>query len=151
MKIIALFIINIILLGKVDAQEAVYMPVGFKNPFLKSGQYISTLSYSEDRIKGEIDSRAGYKVKEKTVRFTNYLGLTDRITLSAQSVFYPTQTVLRNFGDYSGNDKIEYYLKPNFILSYRFSKSFELFGIYSFSLSKKKLGTKNTSIISGLI
>lgn len=68
------------------------IPLGYQSPFLKSGQYVTSLYYYSYNNENESASETlPYMVNhgEYSVNFLGYLGLTDYITLSTRLGIYP--------------------------------------------------------------
>jgi hypothetical protein len=103
-----------------------YQPVGFNNPLLKSGQFITTLYYynTSSKYVRDLDE---YKNILKSFSFASFLGITDAITLNVKLSLYPEQTIFERIV-VSGTDQQNFNIKPEFVLSYRPIGNMEIFG-----------------------
>ena len=67
-----------------SAQKLEHMlPAGYQNPFLKSGQFITTLYYYSLLFEDDFNQEDPPYVRnhgENSIRFAGYLGLTGQIT-----------------------------------------------------------------------
>jgi len=112
------------------AQNIEHMiPAGFNNPFLKSGEYISTFYFNSLNSESNVNEGiSGFRRDEYSLNMRSYLGITDDITLSTRLFVFPKQTVSKSmFGD--GGDRINTFnIRPEIILSYRLEKNIEIFG-----------------------
>ncbi len=133
-KFIFFFFLVIFLLSNSYAQKIEHLvPIGFNNPFLKSGQFISSMFLENSSFKSEYEDKTGIKRNEYYLSFQTYLGLTDDVTLSTRLNTFPTQTVDKGLFDGGGDRKQNFNIRPEFILSYRPSESVEIFGLVDYS------------------
>jgi len=129
-----LLLIVILLFSNGYAQKIEHMvPIGFNNPFLKSGQFISTMFLENASFKSEYKDNTGIERNEYFLSFRTYIGLADDITLSTQLNTFPTQTVDKGLFNSGGDRKQKFNISPEFILSYRPNESIEIFGSVDYS------------------
>jgi len=128
-----LLLLGIILITHtLQAQELEFMqPVGFQNPFLKSGQLISSLFYYERQA--EIDfTNNDVHTGDKNFNFNGYLGLTDFLTLSTRVALYPDQKIQWETDGSTRKRKTDLHVNPEITLSYRPIEALEIFGTYNY-------------------
>ena|SRR3990172_2579164 len=107
------------------------VPIGYQNPFLRSGQYITTLYYysNTDRTESSFDGyKSIYVDREYSVRWAGYLGLADNLTLSTKLFVYPRQEIHWGEGVSNAKDTQKANLNPQVTLSFRPSNDLEIFG-----------------------
>lgn len=104
-----------------------FIPAGYTNPFLQSGQYIAGLYYQNHT---SYHTLAEEETRNREYYFgaLGYLGLTDDITLKAIVDIFPEQMSNEKIAGGFGGDKDKFYVAPQFILSYRMTKSLEIYG-----------------------
>jgi hypothetical protein len=142
------FFIIVMLTGTTYSQQLEHMiPVGYNNPFLKSGQYITSLYFSGHF--SEYDNKEtqnGTQSRQYSVNFTGLIGLTNKVTLATHLNFYPEQTLdKRLYG--GGGDRISnFYVSPAFVLSYRPKENLELFSSVDYSNYSLSFNDSKSSI-----
>ena len=129
------FILTVLFISQSLAQQLEYMiPAGFNNPLLRSGQYITSLYIMDRYSKTDIkEDKIGSERGEYSFNFSSYVGLTDRLTLSARLYFYPEQTLGKSLYGGGGDQMSSFRLTPSFVLSYRPKDNFELFSAFDYS------------------
>jgi hypothetical protein len=116
-----------------------YWPVGFHNPVLESGQFISTgsMSYSKSKLVGYTTSpSANYSM-------VNYLGLTEKLTACLSFSVYPRQTITITDGY---RDKQKFSFNPGLTLSCRPTAKSELYGNFSYFSKTTDFGDRTYSV-----
>ncbi len=93
-----------------------FVPAGFNNPFLKSGQFIAGLFYDQSRTTMSFENEESAN-SSKRWQFIGYLGLIDGLTLRADLSLYPKQTVYEITSGGAGETENTSYLRPNIALS----------------------------------
>ena len=115
-----------------NAQGLEFMqPVGYQNPFLKSGQFITNLYFYAHQSETEQTNYTRYN-GSKNVNFIGYLGLTDYITISTRIAIYPTQKVVWESEGSTLKTENDFHFNPEFILSYRPVESLEIYGSFNY-------------------
>jgi hypothetical protein len=122
-----IFIIHVL-----QAQQLEYMqPVGYQNPFLKSGQFISSLYYYTLQTESDF-TNSDVHTGDKNFNFTGYLGLTDFLTLSTRVVVFPDQKIHWETDGSTMKRNTDFYVNPEITLSYRPIEALEIFGSYNY-------------------
>ncbi len=119
-----------------------YIPAGFTNPLLKSGQFITSLYYTQSRSITDYADQ-GTERSDKNWQFTGYVGLAEGLTLRADLGFYPEQTISEITSGGSGEDKRTFYLRPDIVLSYRPTGTLEIFGNFSYGKYTQQIGPRS--------
>ena len=133
LKRILLLVSIMFIINSLKAQQLEFMqPVGYQNPFLKSGQYITSLYYYS-RITETERSDNLTKTGEYNINLIGYLGLIDNLTLKTLITVHPYQKIYWYSEGGSGNDKSKFYVDPEFTISYRPIEFLEIFGSCNFS------------------
>jgi hypothetical protein len=129
-----------------------YRPVGFQNPLLKSGQFISSISYYHSAIESTWDtndlSYTDTRQSDQYLDMFGYLGLTDNLTINANLNVYPSQIYNEIIKNGSGKNKIKLNVRPNIVLSYRPNANIEIFGNLYYINETRKQGDQT---VSGLV
>ncbi len=128
-------LVTLLLCSVLPAQQLEHMvPVGFNNPFLKSGQYITSLYFQNNSSEeSRPESESGIERNAYSINMRSYLGLTDNITLSAALHFFPEQTISEGLYGTGGDATNSFYVQPEVVLSYRPTTAMEIFGSFNFS------------------
>jgi hypothetical protein len=118
-----------------------YVPAGFINPLLKSGQLITSLFYFGDQIttKQDMDKT---KFSSKDINFLGYLGITDKLTLKTRLVLSPPQTIEEFVEGGTGGNKNKFSISPELSLSYRPKINFEIFSSIYYSNKTTQIGER---------
>ena len=106
-------------------------PVGYQNPFLKSGQFISDLylySY-RNTIDRELDDT---NFGEYSINLSGYLGLTDFLTVSTRLSAYPAQKTAWRSDGADGKREQSFNINPQITLSYRPIAYLEIYGSFDY-------------------
>ncbi len=116
-----------------------YIPAGFTNPLLKSGEFISSLYYFNDQIQTKQDiSKIQYSRKD--INFLGYLGITDNITLKTRFIISPSQTVQEVIEGGVGEKTNNFSFSPEITLSYRPKANLEIFSSVYYSDQTIQIG-----------
>lgn len=135
-------IICLILYAGLTAQSLdYYIPAGFNNPFLKSGQFITTFNYYQHRSVMDNQEQESANLS-KNWQFSGYLGLIDGFTLRADLSFYPSQTVSEIVSGGAGESNHTSYISPTIVLSYRPTGTLEIFGDLTYSNYTRQQGPR---------
>lgn len=118
-----------------------YLPVGFQNPILKSGQYIFSASFNNSNQKSTQESNI-YEYGKHYFNALGYLGVTDRITLSTFLTLSPEQTVSQSRGNYESRDRENFNATTSLNLSYRLHSGFELFSAFGYNRATIEYGDR---------
>ena len=119
-----------------------YIPAGFNNPLLKSGQFITSLYYTESKSVHDY-ADGGTENSSKNWQFVGYLGLAEGLTLRADLGFYPEQTISEITSGGAGEDKQTFHLRPDIVLSYRPTSTLEIFGNFSYGMFTQQNGPRS--------
>jgi hypothetical protein len=129
MKLKRIFLLagGFLLLTNLQAQKIEHMqPVGYQNPFLRSGQFISGLYYYQsERVSDYTNEKSHFG--DKNLTFAGYLGLTDFLTLSTRISVYPNQKIQWYTGESTMKRETDFYISPQLTLSYRPAEYLEIF------------------------
>ena len=118
----------IFMVNMANAQMTDYLvPINYHNPLLRSGQFMTSLYFSQNNLKTELNSHNS-ESKDYSVHFACFLGLTDWMTLSTRLRYIPEQTILEMTGDRVQEDTQDATFHPEFILSLRPKPNIEIFG-----------------------
>jgi hypothetical protein len=115
------------------------VPIGYQNPFLVSGQFITTLYYysNSNRTESPFDGdKSIYVDREYSVRWAGYLGLTNSLTLSTKLFVYPGQKIYWGEGVSNEKNTKKPNLNPQVTLSYRPLNDLEIFGSINYRRSE---------------
>ncbi len=118
-----------------------YLPVGFHNPLLKSGQYIFSVAYNNSNQEND-QAGSTFEYGQRYLNAFGYLGMTDRITLSTNLNLFPRQTIWQSRGDNEGCDREDLNLSASVALSYRLHHGFELFSKFFYNRYKIDYGDR---------
>lgn len=122
-----LFIVN-----SIQAQQLEFMqPVGYQNPFIKSGQFIANLYFYAHQSETEQTNYTRHN-DIKNVNFISYLGVTDYITVSTRIAIYPAQKVVWESEGSTLKTENDFHINPELILSYRPIQSLEIYGSFNY-------------------
>ena len=118
-----------------------YIPAGFANPLLKSGQIITNLYYFGDQtqIKQDVGK---IKLSRYDINFLGYLGLTDKITIKTRFILSPPQTIEEVTGESTGENTKNFSISPELTISYRPKINFELFSSIYYSNQTTNMGER---------
>ena len=120
------------MINSLHAQQLEYMqPVGYQNPLLKSGQFISSLYYFSKQSETEYSGHNTH-FEDNNINFFGYLGLTDFLTLSTRLSIYPSQKIQWETGESTMKRKTDFYINPELTLSYRPIQYLEIFGSFNY-------------------
>jgi hypothetical protein len=116
-----------------------YIPAGFINPLLKSGEFVSSLYYFHDQIQTEQDiSRIKYSRRD--INFLGYLGITDKITLKTRFIISPPQTIQEVIEGGIGEKTSNFSFSPEITFSYRPISNIEIFSSVYYSDQTNQIG-----------
>jgi len=125
-------VIFCLILEFANAQRLEYMQqVGYQNPFLKSGQFISNLyfySFGNTSERDLGDTNFG----EYSINLSGYLGLTDYLTFSTRITAYPEQKTYWRSGGEEGKREQSFNINPQITLSYRPMDYLEIYGSFDY-------------------
>ena len=138
-SILFIFLISSTVFGQITD---IYIPAGFNNPLLKSGNFITSLYYYNSNTLSEYDDRED-KLANYNFNLVGYIGVTDQITLKTIFVYSPAQTYSEITKGGMGEDKSKSYLSPQIVLSYRPSNSIEIFGDFFYQKQTREFGDKS--------
>jgi len=119
-----------------------YIPAGFNNPMLKSGQFITSLYYTHSGSTTDVEEMITEN-STKNWQFVGYLGLAEGFTLRADIGFYPEQTASEITSGGAGEQKHTFHLRPDIILSYRPTSTLEIFGNFSYGKYTQQIGPRS--------
>ena len=120
------------IVSSIQAQQLEFMqPVGYQNPFLKSGQYITSLYYYMHESESNYSNYISH-IGSEYLNLTGFIGLTDFLTLSTKIAVYPPQKIQWYTGENTMKRKNDFSVNPEITLSYRPIKSLEIFGSYNY-------------------
>ncbi|MBN1407911.1 MAG: hypothetical protein JW956_08985 [Calditrichaceae bacterium] len=132
LKRILLLVSIMFIVNSLKAQQLEFMqPVGYQNPFLKSGQYITSLYYYSYESNYRYSNDTHHN-GSKYINIAGFLGLTDFLTLSTKIAVYPNQKMQWDTGESTMKRETDFYINPEITLSYRPIKSLEIFGSYNY-------------------
>jgi hypothetical protein len=106
-------------------------PVGYQNPFLKSGQYIAGLYYYSYQSETEYSNYDRYS-RNNNINLVSYLGLTDYLTISTRIAIYPDQKINWSEGNSTQKRKTNFNINPELTLSYRPVNCLEIFSSFNY-------------------
>lgn len=118
-----------------------YLPVGFQNPILKSGQYIFSASFNNSTQKNTQGTNS-YEYGKHYFNAMGYLGVTDRITLSTYLTLSPRQTIAQSRGVNEYSDRENFNASTSLNLSYRLHSGFELFSAFDYNRATVEYGDR---------
>ena len=143
-KMLQVSIILILALSYSSAQQLEHMiPVGYQSPFLKSGQFITSMYYNSYSTKFERlgdDIEGWTRFGEYSVNMVGYLGLTDNLTLSTKLFFYPKQNINWTNEDGNGENSNNFNVSPELTLSFRPYSGLEVFGTFHYQGTTTEYG-----------
>ena len=116
-----------------------FVPISYHNPLLKSGQFMTSLYFSQNNLKTELTSHDS-ESKDYSMHFSCFLGLTDWMTLSTKLRYIPEQNILEMTGDRLQEDTQKNTFHPEFILSLRPKPNFEIFGSFFLFRNQYSIG-----------
>lgn len=135
---------QLVLFSPLLAQMSDYfIPAGFNNPFLKSGQFVTSLYYFQSAGETSILEDSKTRSAERNINFTGLLGLTDHLTFRTDIAVYPKQTVYEIISGGSGSDKETLNIAPSLTLSYRPINNLEIFGNFDYRNFTRESGEKS--------
>lgn len=114
------------------SQQLEFMqPVGYQNPFLKSGQFIASLYSYSYQSETEYSDYDRY-FRNNNINLVSYLGLTDYLTLATRIAIYPDQKINWSEGNSTQKRKNNFNINPELTLSYRPANSLEIFSSFNY-------------------
>lgn len=116
-----------------------FVPISYHNPLLRSGQFMTSLYYSQNNSKTEMSTYDSER-KEYSMNFAFFLGLTDWMTLSSRLRYIPQQTITEMTGDRLQEDTQDAAFHPEFVLSLRPKPNFEIFSSVSLLRDQYTIG-----------
>ena len=118
-----------------------YVPITYRNPILKSGQFMTNLYYSRTM---STTTHQGDESENMSYNFNlvGYIGITNWLTFSSRLVFYPEQTMAKYTGSQIGEDTKKQAFNPEFTLSFRPVNYLEIFGSLSLVKDNMAFGEK---------
>ena len=121
-----------------------YIPAGFQNPLLKSGQFISGMYYYHYQV---ASLREGSETTDysKNINMTGYLGITDRITLRTKFIVSPEQNVQEVTKGGKGTSTSVFNINPQLTVSYRPVNKMEIFSSIDIWNTKNTFGDRTVS------
>ena len=136
-------IITMSVVSSIQSQDMdYYLPVGFVNPPLRSGHFLTSIFYFNQYT---TITQEGLKTDtpKREISLIGYLGLTDYLTLQTNVTLIPDQTIYKLHHPQAGKDKLEFNIRPQFKLSYRPVSNFEIFGDLYFTDHTTEFGEKS--------
>jgi len=116
-----------------------YIPAGFTNPLLKSGEFVSSLYYFNDQIQTKQDI-SKIKYSRNDINFLGYLGITDNITLRTRFIISPPQTIQEVIEGGIGEKTNNFSFSPEITFSYRPKANLEIFSSVFYSDQTIQIG-----------
>ena len=103
-----------------------YQPVGFSNPPLRSGNFLTTVYYYH-QLATLTQNNLETDTPKREINVAGYFGLTDNLTVQTNLIFYPEQTIYELGEPQVGKDKLKFNIRPQVTHSYRPLSNFEIF------------------------
>ncbi|MCP4704063.1 MAG: hypothetical protein GY865_05595 [candidate division Zixibacteria bacterium] len=136
-------IILIPLSGLCD-DTSILQPYGFRLPFMEKGEYIISLNYYNYSSRATTDYNtpdySSSKYDDINIALKSTIALSKKLLIQSGVVFYPNQisSEYRSYvyNDYLYDDKQKSYMRPNFLVVFRPTRSLEIWSEVEFGNRK---------------